>query len=382
MKIGIMTIHNSPNYGACLQAYALWKYISLHGHACEIINLYRPHQAEYVKSKRFHPMRQGNGLMAKAKHLVKSVLGIGKAKPGGSLYSDKAKVKFDEFNSQIKLSKPYTGIDELYADPPEYDLYISGSDQLWNPTQPYCLEPYFLTFTPAGSKKISYATSIGITDLTENEKRKFKSWLSSYTAVSVREKQAKALLESFTGKSDIKQVPDPTFLLDIEHWKSLAIPPENKDKYMLLFTLNWSQQLLGYSLKLSLESGLKLVVLAQKQPEYAGYDYIPVTDAGPKEFIGYIENADMVITDSFHCTVFSIIMGAKNFYTYISPSNGRGSRITDLLDSFGLQNHLLNPDLTDGYHQLAVRKISRADILKTIESLKIQGQGFIDKFIK
>ena len=151
---------------------------------------------------------------------------------------------------------------------------------------------------------------------------------------------------------------------------------------MLLFTLNWSQQLFDYSLKLSLESGLRLVVLAQKQPEYAGYDYIPVTDAGPKEFIGYIENADMVITDSFHCTVFSIIMGAKNFYTYISPSNGRGSRITDLLDSFGLQNHLLNPGLTDGYHQLAVRKISRADILKTIESLKIQGQGFIDKFIK
>lgn len=382
MKIGIITIHNSPNYGACLQAYALWKYISLHGQDCEIINLYRPHQVEYVKSKRFHPMRQSNGLVAKAKHLVKGILGIGKAKAGRSLYSDKAKAKFDEFNSQIKLSQPYTGIDGLYTDPPEYDLYISGSDQLWNPTQPYCLEPYFLTFTPAGSKKISYATSIGITDLTENEKRKFKAWLSSYSAVSVREKQAKALLESFTGRSDIKQVPDPTFLLGIEHWKGIAEQPKNKDKYILLFILNWSQQLLDYSLKLSLESGLRLVVLAQKQPEYAGDSYILVTDAGPKEFIGYIENANMVITDSFHCTVFSIIMGAKNFYTYISPSNGRGSRITDLLDSFGLQDHLLNPDLTDNYTRLETLKINRADIVNTIELLKIQGQSFIDKFLK
>ena len=382
MKIGIITIHNSPNYGACLQAYALWKYISLLGQDCEVINLYRPHQVEYVKSNRFHPMRQSTGLVAKAKHLAKSVLGISKAKPCGSLYSDKAKAKFDEFNLQIKLSRPYAGIDELYAAPPEYDLYISGSDQLWNPTQPYCLEPYFLTFTPAGSKKISYATSIGITELTENEKKKFKAWLSSYVAVSVREKQAKKLLESFTGRSDIKQVPDPTFLLGIEHWKGIAEQPKDKDKYMLLFTLNWSQQLLDYSLKLSQESGLRLLVLAQKQPEYAGDDYIPVTDAGPKEFIGYIENASMVITDSFHCTVFSIIMGTENFYTYISPSNGRGSRITDLLDSFGLQDHLLKSDLADNYTRLAARKINRADIVSTIETLKIQGQGFIDKFLR
>lgn len=382
MRIGIITIHNSPNYGACLQAYALWKYISLQEQDCEIIDLYRPYQTEYVNSKRFSPMRQNNDLTSTVKHYIKQVFSLGKDRSKNNLFSDEAKFKFDKFNLQIKLSKSYTGIDELYATPPEYDLYISGSDQLWNPGQPYCLEPYFLTFAPVDCMKISYATSIGITNLTEREKNKFKTWLSSYTAISVREKQAKSLLESFIGRTDICQVPDPTFLLSLEHWNNIAIKPLNKEKYLLLFTLNWSQQLLEYSLRLCEECGLSLVVLAQKQPKYSGQKYIPVTDAGPKEFIGYIANADMVITDSFHGTVFSIIMGTKNFYTYVSPKNDRGSRITDILDSFGLQNHLLDTTLTASYPQLAAQDIDRNDILKKIELMKVQGKTFLDKFIK
>lgn len=381
MKIGIITIHKSPNYGACLQAYALWKYLEQKGNDCEIIDLYRPYQEEYVPSKRFQRMRQHTSFVSRCKQAIKKMLGLNKGK-AGKLFSDNAKLKFDKFNSQIKYSRAYKGIDEFYANPPIYDLYVSGSDQLWNPTQPYCLEPYFLTFVPNGGRKISYATSIGITDLTDEEKHKFKDWLSSYDAISVRELQAEKLLESFITDHVISQVPDPTFLLDVEEWKKLAVSPDINEKYILLFTLQWSPVLVEYCKRLSAESGLLLVVLTQIQPQNNGGGYIPVTDAGPKEFIGYIANAEMVITDSFHCTVFSIIMGVKNFYTYISPSNGRGSRITDLFDSFGLQNHLLNSDLKDDYTQLASRKINRDGILKTIESLKIQGQGFIDNFLR
>lgn len=381
MKIGIITIHKSPNYGACLQAYALWKYLEQKGNDCEIIDLYRPYQEEYVPSKRFQRMRQHTSFVSRCKQAIKKMLGLYKGK-AGKLFSDNAKLKLDKFNSQIKYSRAYKGIDELYANPPIYDLYVSGSDQLWNPTQPYCLEPYFLTFVPNGGRKISYATSIGITDLTDEEKHKFKDWLSSYDAISVRELQAEKLLESFITDHVISQVPDPTFLLDVEEWKKLAVSPDINEKYILLFTLQWSPVLVEYCKRLSAESGLLLVVLTQIQPQNNGGGYIPVTDAGPKEFIGYIANAEMVITDSFHCTVFSIIMGVKNFYTYISPSNGRGSRITDLFDSFGLQNHLLNSDLKDDYTQLASQKINRDGILKTIESLKIQGQGFIDKFLR
>lgn len=381
MKIGIITVHKSPNYGACLQAYALWKYMEQQGNDCEIIDLYRPYQEDYVPSKRFQLMRQNTSFASRCKKAVKKMLGIKKRKVG-KLFSDNAKLKFDEFNSQIKYSRTYKGIDELYAAPPIYDLYVSGSDQLWNPTQPYCLEPFFLTFVPNGGKKISYATSIGITDLTDEEKRKFKDWLSSYDAISVREFQAKKLLESFITDHVICQVPDPTFLLDVEEWKRLAVNPNIKGKYILLFTLQWSPVLVEYCKRLNAESGLQLVVLTQIQPQYTDGGYIPVTDAGPKEFIGYIANAEMVITNSFHCTVFSIITGANNFYTYIAPSNNLGSRITDLLDIFSLDNHLLSSDLSANYTELASRTINHSQIRQTIEKEKLQGVDFISKHIK
>lgn len=381
MKIGIITVHKSPNYGACLQAYALWKYMEQQGNDCEIIDLYRPYQEDYVPSKRFQLMRQNTSFASRCKKAVKKMLGIKKRKVG-KLFSDNAKLKFDEFNSQIKYSRTYKGIDELYAAPPIYDLYVSGSDQLWNPTQPYCLEPFFLTFVPNGGKKISYATSIGITDLTDEEKRKFKDWLSSYDAISVREFQAKKLLESFITDHVICQVPDPTFLLDVEDWKRLAVNPNIKGKYILLFTLQWSPVLVEYCKRLNAESGLQLVVLTQIQPQYTDGGYIPVTDAGPKEFIGYIANAEMVITNSFHCTVFSIITGANNFYTYIAPSNNLGSRITDLLDIFSLDNHLLSSDLSANYTELASRTINHSQIRQTIEKEKLQGVDFISKHIK
>lgn len=116
-------------------------------------------------------------------------------------YYDDALTKFEVFNSVIRMSKPYKSVDAIYADPPVYDVYITGSDQLWNPTQRFCLEPFFLTFVPNNAVKISYASSIGISSLTNIEKNDFKKWLSSYNAISVREKQAQKMLnELLMGK--------------------------------------------------------------------------------------------------------------------------------------------------------------------------------------
>ena len=106
-----------------------------------------------------------------------------------------------------------------------------------------------------------------------------------------------------------------------------------------------------------------------------------MTDAGPKEFIGYIANAEMVITDSFHCTVFSIITGANNFYTYIAPSNIRGSRITDLLDIFEIKGHLLPQSLSLGYAELAKCKIEHEQIKEKMFAIRQQGMTFINKYI-
>lgn len=380
MRIGIITIHNSPNYGACLQSYALYKYINMNGGDVEIIDLHRPIEFDdYIPSAKYVRCRKP---IMTWKMRIKRMLGLYKVNVDANKYSPFALKKFENFNSEISLSKPYRSIDELYANPPKYDLYITGSDQVWNPTQNYCLEPYFLTFVAEGQgKKISYASSIGINDLTIKEKSLFKKWLSSYDAISIREKQGKVLLQSFINR-DIKQVPDPTFLLSMDFWREMAIRPQFNEKYILLFTLRFSPILLKYCLELSKESNLKLIVLSQIQPDVEGDSYIAIKDAGPKEFIGYIKYAEMVITDSFHCTVFSIILGTSNFYTYISPYNKRGSRIIDLLESFSLLDHLLPVSLDETYAKLMQKEIKHDDVNRIIINNNIAARKYLDPYIK
>lgn len=385
MKIGILTIHDSPSYGGSLQCFALWKYITEMGYDCEVIDLHRPYaHKDYIPSKTYKRCRKENtSLGMKYKRLINSFITIFKNKQTYNIYGSGAIEKFKSFNNQIQYSKCYNNIDEFYKDPPYYDIYIAGSDQLWNPTQPYCIEPYFITFcNNKKSKKISYATSIGISTLTEREKILFRDWLKDFTAISVREQEAKELLESFTDYR-IKRVIDPTFLIDSKDWKKEAIfPIKNNLKYILLFALNVRDDLLDFCIRVSKEAKLKLIVLNQHQHKSETGDYISVCDAGPREFLGYIACADLVITDSFHGTVFSLIMQVNNFFTYISPDNLRGGRIKDLLSLFNLKDHLLNPKFNDTFEDLSRKRINHEQIESTIHKEQTEGRQFLLHSIK
>lgn len=376
-RIGILTIHNSPNYGACLQAYALYTYLSQQtGVSCEMIDLHRPHEKGYIQSKRFKPYRlvQPN-MWKRIKAMLRNVLYRDR---NTDLYSIEAKPKFKAFNNEIKLSRPYWSIDDLYACPPDYDIYVTGSDQVWNPTQPYCLEPYFLTFAPKGKKKVSYASSIAVTELNADEKQDFQRWLSDYDIISVRERHAQQLLASFISQP-VTLVADPTFLLDAGIWKAFAVNPKRQSPYILLFTLDYDIDLLRFAVRISREAGLCLIYLNQLLPKLDNEDCVAVRDAGPKEFLGYIACADMVITNSYHATVFSIILEAKSFYAYIAGHNQRGSRIIDLLNTFGLQHHLLRQDLSEDYRTLSNRQIDWLRVRKVAQRERSGGREFLEK---
>ncbi len=377
-KIGIVTIHNSPNYGACLQAFALYEYIRQCGADCEIIDVHRPVHKDYVYERKYKSYRNNPfTLRKKARKVVAHLLG---RSPTSEFFSPVARLRFEDFNRQIKYSQVYNKLSALEKDPPLYDVYISGSDQLWNPAQPYCLKPYFLTFAPQGSVKISYATSIGLTELSLKEKLDFKKYLETYSAISVRETQAKELLDSFMEGKDVVRVADPTFLLDVDYWKDIAVCPGVSGKYMAVFLLQRNESLVNYALQLSKESGMKLVLLKNRGVARDGV--LVDNDLGPKEFLGYLAGASMVLTDSFHCTVFSLLMGAENFYTYISPTSKRGSRIVDLLHTFSLENHLLPIDFSSSYATLAAQGIDRDSILRIVNQEKKRSREFLDKWIR
>ncbi len=379
-RIGIITIHNSPNYGACLQSFALYEYIRLQKYDVEIIDLHRPFHSDYIPSRKYKPFEHRfDPRIHKIKRLTKSIL-----KWVLSIFKQTNEVSasntpphselslFDDFNKRITQSSPYLCIDELYANPPHYDIYITGSDQVWNPTQAYCIEPYFLTFVKEG-KKISYGASIGIVKLTDNEKRKFKRWLSQYDSIAVREPSAQKLLEKIT-RREINRVADPTFLLGKEYWSNFTQKPVDYD-YILVFTLAYEPLIIDYALNLAKESGKKLIVIGTNQPK--SERYAVVNDATPEQWLGYIADATLVLTDSFHCTVFSIILQPNNFYTYIAPWNDRGSRIVDLLSRFSLTEHLLPVDLKATYTILAGSPIDYDKVNEVIKSEQALSRAYL-----
>lgn len=378
-KIGIVTIHKSSNFGGSLQAYALYKHLESQGHDVEIIDLLRPVHDRFIYDSRYKPYRSTRfTLKNRLREAAKKLLG---RKDRKGYASEVSKERFAEFFKDIKYSKEYRKISRIYKDAPVYDTYITGSDQMWSPMHPFNIEPYFLTFAPKGKRKISFATSIGVTELTAKEKADYSKWLSSYDAISVREEQGKQLLDSFIKDKNIEVVADPTFLLDIEDWKSLATAPSIKENYILLFSLTNTKPLVDFAIKMSKESGKKLVILKGPLLDANNPDYILDNNIGPREFLGYFDNADMVITDSFHGSVFSILMGAKNFFSYIQPSSKVGSRITNLLSTVGQPNHLLPSNLAKSYKELESEKIDKAVLYNRIAEVREQAREFLKRNI-
>ena len=378
-KIGIVTIHKSSNFGGSLQAYALYKYLESQGHDVEIIDLLRPVHDRFIYDSCYKPYRSTRfTLKNRLREAAKKLLG---RKDRKGYASEVSKERFAEFFKDIKYSKEYRKISRIYKDAPVYDTYITGSDQMWSPMHPFNIEPYFLTFAPKGKRKISFATSIGVTELTAKEKADYSKWLSSYDAISVREKQGKQLLDSFINDKNIEVVADPTFLLDIEDWKSLATAPSIKENYILLFSLTNPKPLVDFAIKMSKESGKKLVILKGPLLDANNPNYILDNNIGPREFLGYFDNADMVITDSFHGSVFSILMGTKNFFSYIQPSSKVGSRITNLLSTVGQPNHLLPSNLAKSYKELESEKIDKAVLYNRIAEVREQAREFLKRNI-
>lgn len=377
MKIGIITIHKSPNYGACLQSYGLYSFLKNKGYYVEIIDLLRPTHADYVQSKKYVPYRRKKisfiqRLLNKIKTTFKT------PKPKKTLKND-AKIKFDSFNKLLNYSRTYYSIDELYKLPPEYDVYITGSDQLWNPTIGFCIEPYFLTFVKNGGRKISYATSIGIEKLESNEKEDFAKWLSDYHSISVREKNGKVILSELV-KQSVTQVADPSFLLEPSQWKSIMVTSTIDEPYILLFTLNYNQELIEFCNRLKKESGKKLVYMCLYQPvDVSNLVDVAIDNAGPQEFLGYINSADMVITDSFHGTVFSLILDAGNIFSYVPSSQKRGKRITDLLDTYNLNDHVLHDDLSISYKELESRSIEKKFVSERMNNERSRSKEYLLK---
>ena len=231
-KVGVITLHNSPNYGSCLQTYATQVVLARVGADAEIIDYYRK---DAIPENEVD--RALNGQLVKKMPIFK-VPGVKQiAKIPVSRMVARRRAPLDEFrHSKLALTeRSYYSADELDANPPVVDIYCTGSDQVWNSIWNNGFDrAFYLSFAPEGKKKIAYAASIGKATLEDWEAEPMRKALSSYSCISVREQEAADLLDSI-GVHGAMPVIDPTLMLNRDDWEAIADGWISPEPYILVY---------------------------------------------------------------------------------------------------------------------------------------------------
>lgn len=325
MKIGILTFHNAHNYGAVLQAYALRTVLRRKGHDVHIINYQNPAitasypaRLPFPVSKRdvFHRSRWKNDLRA--------------IRQWAYSYASWRRqwVKFDAFLGKVLLENdlPPLSLQEVAA--LDLDCYICGSDQIWTDFLTGGLDPvYFLDF-PTKARKISYGASIFTKQIPPAEVDYFRETLSRFDAVSVREANLAAELSNLLHKP-VTTVLDPSMLLDAADYNLLCSSASAKQKYVFAYFLMENDIVSKCATAIAQKLDLPLLEMHfYKQYGLRGHNQR--ADFGPEDFLNHIRNAEFVVTNSFHGTVFSILY-QKPFYS-VFENDARKESILQSLD--------------------------------------------------
>ena len=255
-----------------------------------------------------------------------------------------------------------------------YDIFVTGSDQIWNPEfwSDRLLGVFGLLFAESGKRTLSYAASVGSEKAVEGKEKVFRTILEKLDHISVREAAAQACLQPLTRKP-VKVVLDPTLLMEAADWERLSAPRQAREPYLFSYFLE--EDLPHTALLHSAANRLALPVycISTEKGRYvrAGQDH-QICDAGPKEFLSYIRHADMIVTNSFHGMVFSVVF-QKPFWVVKryrdSDKASANNRITDFLSMLGLEDRLIEDDEMPGAAQLR-RPIDYDRVLHRLADLR------------
>ncbi len=344
MKIGVITIEQVGNYGAELQCYATQKVLQNIGCDAEIIDYCYYKDYRYKDSKMsepFVPMTFKERIFYVLKYRIVNRF-VDKVLLLFNSNIARRNSRFAAFHAEnTKMSRKYMSMPELYEASMDYDIFVTGSDQVWNPGAQSSIEPYFLTFAPDSARKISFAASFGVSEIEPNLRERYKEYLSRYDFISVREKNACDIVKQLVGK-DAECVLDPTLLLTKDEWMKVARQYDNvPERYVLVYTLFESPAIFNLAKKVAKEKGISVLRITKRAYFVSRIEGISnISDAGPAEFISLIAGADYIVTDSFHGTAFSINFGIP-FLTIVSSKNNNNSRMESLLKVVGLSGRMV-----------------------------------------
>lgn len=339
MKIRTITCHDVNNYGASLQALALQTYLASLGHDVKIID-YLPSYSIPYNMWKVHPSSHLYTL-SKFSHIVKLFCAARRYFQLKPTFGRKR--AFQDFNKKfLLLTRHYNTYSELAQDPPEADLYIAGSDQIWRTNMDNGKDPsYYLQFGDLRTRRISYAASFGLPSITDGLDFLVRTYLSTFDAISVRERSGMTILDKLGVQGT--WVVDPVFLLNGTEWQDLLEIKERKIKepYLLVYDLNhgcMKEEKERFATDYAKAKGLKIVAI--NDVRNTPYAQININDGSPVDFVNLIKNAEYVISDSFHATAFCTIMHTP-FSVYFNRP--QAVRISDFLSMLGLEYRMNNP---------------------------------------
>lgn len=315
MKIGILTFHYAYNYGAILQAVALYDYLKSLGHEVYVIN----HQ---------------NGNIVKTYRLTSLFTNINGFKEWLLLFPKIClrTIRFRNFREFIKNNFLIIECNEIKT----LDCIIIGSDQVWNTSLTNGYDSYYWGCIPFDGYIASYASSMNSINLTDSEKNEIKEKLINFKSISVRESSMLNLLSPLTD-TEIKLVLDPTMLNDYPYWLKRCKISNSKSKYILSYPLRDSKTVVSLSQIIAKKKSCSLKII-RGDSTWNPFSKT-INTAGPSEALSLINDAEMVVTSSFHGTVLSILL-QKDFYT-IKCNDGNNVRTESVLDLLGLKDRMI-----------------------------------------
>lgn len=337
-RVGIITIVKVNNYGAELQAFATQKALQYLGYEAEIIDYLFYKNPRHKATKKSAPVFRLSFKIKLAEWLYPKLSFVRRVLQHNTADGIRRQ-KFGQFHKDnTHFSNEYPTIESLYEANMNYDAYIAGSDQVWNPNNYTSLDPYFLKFAPKDKRRISYASSFGVSELPEQTKAYYREALLGLNAVGVREENAVQLVEDVAGVK-AEWVLDPTLLLEGKEWMKYAKEVDGiPEKFVLLYEITPCPYIKLLALHVAKEIDSNVVRINREAVrEESDDEVVNVMDAGPAEFLWLFAHAEAVVTNSFHGTAFSLIM-QKDFFVVTPARKQNNSRQKSLLRLVGLED--------------------------------------------
>lgn len=340
-KVGLVTYYGD-NYGGILQAYALQTVVKKQGLECEIIS-----NDFLKKERRSHTFAKKMKASLQLLRNPKVYLSKRRSYRAHSTEVAFRAKRFENFRN-LYLDIFHTGYTtyEQYAEiADKYDIYLCGSDQIWNPNLYSQNGFYFAEFGAKVALKVAYASSIGLSQVNTKQAEFMKPMLEQLDIISTREQKGAEIIKSISNKS-ARVVLDPTLLLNADEWLRLSAPPLFEKPYLLCYLFGERAYVDDVKRRVKELTGLQVVTMPFVARELDSDD-VKLFDVGPSEFISLIRNASLVLTDSFHATAFSVNLRTPFISLCRFDKNDKKSmndRLVTFLNTVGLQDRLLDAD--------------------------------------